>query len=352
MKKPTMQDIADASGVSRVTVWKVLNNHPGVSESMHYQIITEAIRLGYPIPDSIQTPHLTEAALTGSISASEGVTISVVVSRPDSSVFWINIIHQIAKEISKTNCSLMYTYVPTTIPEDYVLPSQLTGDTVQGLIILNTYDVRLLTLLNQLSVPKVFLDTVSSFDLDSLSGDLLLLEGHNSIEKVTDHLIQKGHRKIGFIGDIHYALTNQLRYQGFQSSMRKNRLDIDSSYCKTGTIGIDTYVEEITAYLNRLKELPDAFVCVSDFVAHVVYQHLTQNGRNIPHDLELTGYDNIADYLDLAEFMTTVNINTAYLGRRLFQQLLYRIQNPYAPLETIYLQPEIIYRDEPAKLKQ
>ena len=38
MSKPTMQDIADALSVSRITVWKALSNRPGVSDSMRAQI--------------------------------------------------------------------------------------------------------------------------------------------------------------------------------------------------------------------------------------------------------------------------------------------------------------------------
>ena len=70
----------------------------------------------------------------------ESATISVVVSRPDSSVFWSNIIHEIAKEVTQAGCSLMYTYVPTEIPKDYILPPPLTSGQVQGIIILNVYN--------------------------------------------------------------------------------------------------------------------------------------------------------------------------------------------------------------------
>ncbi|MDK2808466.1 MAG: LacI family transcriptional regulator, partial [Clostridiales bacterium] len=46
MRKITMQDIADALAVSRVTVWKVFNNYPGVSEPLRQQIMNKAHELG------------------------------------------------------------------------------------------------------------------------------------------------------------------------------------------------------------------------------------------------------------------------------------------------------------------
>ena len=50
MCKPTMQDIADALSTSRVSVWKVLNNRPGVSDLLRHQIWKKARELGYLPP--------------------------------------------------------------------------------------------------------------------------------------------------------------------------------------------------------------------------------------------------------------------------------------------------------------
>ena len=47
MSKITMQDVADALGVSRVSVWKVFNDQPGVSDSLKNSIIEMATKLGY-----------------------------------------------------------------------------------------------------------------------------------------------------------------------------------------------------------------------------------------------------------------------------------------------------------------
>ena len=59
MSKPTMQDIADALSVSRITVWKALSNRPGVSDSMRAQIHQKATEMGYfhtPSQDTTATP--------------------------------------------------------------------------------------------------------------------------------------------------------------------------------------------------------------------------------------------------------------------------------------------------------
>ena len=90
MCKPTMQDIADALSTSRVSVWKALNNRPGVSDALRQQIQEKAREMGY-----LQQPATAPAA-----ENPHGRNVAVVVCRPESSLFWMQIIHQIAKDLS------------------------------------------------------------------------------------------------------------------------------------------------------------------------------------------------------------------------------------------------------------
>ena len=148
MNKVTMQDIADALGISRVTVWKVFNNYTNVSASVREKVLLKAKELGY-------TKGLAEV--------DDGVlekNVSLIVSRPNSSTFWTTIIHRAAQELSLHNVNLMYTYVPSNYSEDFRMPSVLSNGTVQGAIVLNVYDKRMIGQISQLSIPKVFLDTV------------------------------------------------------------------------------------------------------------------------------------------------------------------------------------------------
>ena len=47
-----MQDLADRAGVSRITVWKVLNNRPGVSAAVRDKVCRAAIECGVPLRDA------------------------------------------------------------------------------------------------------------------------------------------------------------------------------------------------------------------------------------------------------------------------------------------------------------
>ena len=172
MSKVTMQDIADALGVSRVSVWKVFNKHPGVSDSLKNSIMEMAAKLGYNGVAQIDS---------GIEFGSKYKNISLVVSRPDSSVFWTDIIHSIAKELALHNVNLIYTYVPGTYNENFQLPDILTEGDISGIIVLNLYDKHIIKRISRLETPKVFLDTVPSITGKILDCDLVLIEGRNSI---------------------------------------------------------------------------------------------------------------------------------------------------------------------------
>lgn len=251
MKKVTLQEIANSLGISRTTVWKVFSGHEGVSDSLRTKVIAKAQELGYAIPEDFQYPQSAEETTP--------VNIAVAVCRPETSLFWMTIIHQIAKVFSTHNVNLVYTYLPTSADKTYFLPPTLTNGNVHGIIVLNVYNERLLRLLAETQIPKVFLDTSSLVAPDELNGDLLLMESRTSVRRITCHLLEQGRTLPGFIGDISYAQSNRERYEGFCQALADASKKVDSSLCLTTPLGIDTYREEIDTFLSSLSRMPDAF---------------------------------------------------------------------------------------------
>lgn len=270
--------------------------------------------------------------------------VSVVVSRPETSAFWVKIIHQLAEEFSNSGIGLMYTYLPAQIPEGYVLPQSLTDGSIQGIIIMNVYDEEMLQLLNGLSIPKVFLDIVTDMSVESLNGDLLLLEGRDSIKEIVTTLIKRGRKHIGFIGDIQYAKTNMERYEGYVSAMYQFGMPIEPNICYTGNMTVKTYVEIIEEFMNNIKQLPDAFVCVNDHAANMLVQYLESHGHQVPGDVAVSGYDDNNEF-NYTKNLTTVQVNNSQIGKRLAKQLLYRIDNPEDPFEVTYIRTRVVYRN-------
>ncbi len=339
MAKPTMQEIADALNTSRITVWKALNNRPGVSEALRRQILKKAQEMGYVKGGSAA------AAAAQSAMSTTVRNVSVVVSRPESSLFWMQIVHRLARELTLHGWNLMYTYLPSFGEEGYCLPPALTDGSVAGIIVLNIYSRPLLQLLAALPLPKVFLDTVPGFNVPDLRGDLLLLEGRHALQQITGRLLDQGYQRLSFIGDVDYAQTNTDRYTGFLEAHRERGLTPDKSLCLTGPLGLHTHYEEISEFLDALPAQPDAYVCASDYIAHYIQQYFDERGIPREGKIPLTGFDNNTEYSNVANRITTVETQTPTIGTRLAWRILFRLANPTAACEVSYILTRVIERD-------
>lgn len=335
MSKPTMQDIADALSTSRISVWKALNNRPGVSDALRRQIQAKAEEMGYfqsarPADPTPRPAH--------------GRNVAVVVCRPESSLFWMQIIHQIAKDLSAKDVNLMYTYLPTFYKEGYALPASLTDGSVEGLIVLNVYSPPLLQLLADLPLPKVYLDTIPALPFSRLHGDLLLIQGREQVCQITGKLLDMGHTRLGFLGDVEYAQTNTDRYRGFLDAHAQRGLTPDPALSLTGPLGLRTHYEEISYFLEHLKTRPDGFVCVSDYIAHFIQRYFEEKGIDPEGRIALTGFDNNSEYLNIADRITTVDVRPKTLGARLAVKILFLMEHPGLSQEVSYVSSEILYR--------
>ncbi len=358
MKKVTMQMIADQLSVSRVTVWKALSGRPGVAEELRAKIIQKAEECGYrtfaePVSAGVSAP---KAPVSGQVrvrplssSSQERLTIAVVAARPESSLFWMSIVHEIAAEASLLGADLMYINVPSGYHEGYALPYALHDGSVSGIIIINVYDEAMLRLINTLAIPKVFLDTMPSIPITDLSGDLVLIEGRVPERLITRSLLDRGFRRIGFIGDISCAQTYYDRYLGYLDAFRETGLIPDPGLSATGSLTITREYEELGAFLDSLTSSSrrlnaDGFVCASDFLAQFIRQYCDAHNITTERGLILTGFDNSTEYSNIAGKITTVDVKGSFIGARLANKLLFRISHPGTARELSYVSTEVIFR--------
>lgn len=330
MKKVTMEDIARSLHISRVTVSKAMNNSPKVSSQLKEKIFQVAREMGYG-------QHWQKEGTLG-----EKPIVALAIAREESSAFWLNLTHVIAKELSKFQISLLYLSISEE-KKSYVLPKELEDRRIKGMIVINVYQPEIYALLHTLEIPKVFLDTPSEFDLDTMGGDIVYIAGKRAVRQIVKDLIQRGHKEIGFIGDIHYATTNALRYEGFLEGMKGK--DIYKDQVMTEAIQVGEYADKIYQFLRSLRKnhrLPSAFVCASDYVAQFVIHYLEAYGYEVPEHIAVTGFDGNREYLSRPkEFLTTVNVDLESIGKKLVRQLLARMDNPRMSYEISYVQSKI-----------
>lgn len=335
MKKIPVQQLADALHLSRVTVWKVLNDRPGVASDTAKRI-REAVEHLQSAPGDPQElfPDLRPPAKS----------VTLLTSRADTVPFWMQIMDQIAADLSRRHIRLNYLPADALHLSSGELVSRIRREETDGILVINIYDQPLISALTSVPLPKVYFDAIPGLGATDLQGDLLLLEGRNSVRALVRDLVQRGCRRIGFIGDIRHARTNLLRWEGFRDGMNDAGLPVEPGVCLTRNIDSGDCRKSIAAFLDSMTVKPDGFVCVNDFVAFNTLNLLEERGFRVPSDVILSGYDDSREFLLECRGVSTVRVQNAQLGRRMVSQLMYRMENPSADFEEVQIFSQILLR--------
>lgn len=327
----SMQQIADKVGVSRNTVSKVLNNKEGVSESIRIEILKASLEMGYkklPV-DPLQLDNLPSAKKN----------IMILITNPEFSQYWMQMLNGIANALNKTGSNLIYNYLYDNGQGADTVPEMIKSGNLSGMIVINVYDPGVIEKIAGSGLPTVYFDLPLHMTCAEAKGDAILFEGRHSVAKITEHLLSQGIQKIGFIGDITYARTINDRWLGFQSAHAQYGMDVDMEYCLTRGISNHFYdLDEVGQMLSRLNKLPEAFVCANDVIAYMAIKYLQSKGMKVPEDILIAGYDNIKEPLISDNSLTTVEANVSYLSRCMVKQLFDQIENPYRPYVTVTIE--------------
>ena len=335
MKKVTLQEIADEIGVSRITISKVINNRPGVSESTRKRIVNALIEHNYK--------GISRYADSVSTNSEVKQTIGVISISPDFSKFWLEIIQAISGELNFYSQEVVFFFLARNKQGHYELPQGVDSARLNGLVVINVYDKALIKKIRQADIPTVYFDCPPSILEESLPGDVVYVESYNSFKKITGTLLDRGYKDIAYIGDIHYAQTMTERYKGFVDAHDARGLEVDPDLCFIdGPTHLFYDQEEVDQLVKGIKRVPDAIVCGNDDIAKRVIKALKDQNRFLENELVVTGYDHLDDS-DLSKSLyATVEVDRKALGLRLVRQILYRIKTEDEAFEQIYIEPELI----------
>lgn len=342
MKSVTINEIASSLNTSRNTVSKVLNGRGYVSDILKKRIIVEAVEKGY----RNISPELMEYYNSlGDTSRPASYSIAVIAACPEASSYWTQIITSITNEINATPHRLFYHFMTPQEEEHFTLPRIIVSDRIDGLILLNVLSDDAISQIAELPMAKVYLDLPAGSRF-SLRGDAILPESETSIYKLTEHLIAQKHcSTLGFIGDISIARSSLECYRGFRSALDDRHVPFCKELCLlNGQDRRRFFPEELEMFLHSVPEIPDAFVCSSDLTAYTVHQKLHELMPSRACTSLISGYGNLPPYGISRPFLPTVDINTALLGKKLVEQLFWRLANPDMPYETVHLSTRFLSR--------
>ena len=272
VRKPTMRDIAREVGTSAVTVSKALAGKTGMSDELRMKILKKASEMGYEYPHSnrnLPREHL-----------EIGILIPDKYFEPDS--FYAEIYKRLVKKLADLEHFGLLELLDPEKERELVLPSLLTTKHVDGLIMLGEPAKDYYRKVAQAGTPVVFLD----FYDEQANADAVAGDNAYGTYWLTSHLIQRGHRKIGFVGNIKATSSIMDRFLGYYRAMLINDLQVQEKWILPDRGMTGGIVKPVLP-----EELPTAFVCNCDMTARMMADLLQEKGYRVPEDISVTGFD-------------------------------------------------------------
>lgn len=277
-KDVTLADIAEKVGVSNVAVSKALSGKSGVSEELRNKIKNIAKEMGYVPKASGKT----------STNAGETGNIGVIIPENyygDTISFYGRLYEKVIRALYDNN---YYGILELLTKEDEKagnLPKVMQDDKVDGLILLGQMDEQYIKkIVQQAELPFFFLDTYAPF----IELDTVISDGYYGTYQLTNYLIEQGHRKIGFVGSVDATSSIADRYWGYRRSLRENGIAFESGWEIPDR---DDNGKSFDRMLSSPEDI-DAYVCNSDFAAHILIRNLEEAGYRVPDDISVVGFDN------------------------------------------------------------
>ena len=140
---------------------------------------------------------------------------------------------------------------------------------------------------------------------------------------LTNYLINKGHKRIAFVGSIRSTSSIMDRYIGYYRAMLKSGLEIKDEWRIEDR---DDEGERIRFDLP--EDMPTAFVCNSDATAFDLVKRLQKDGLRVPEDVSVVAFDNFI-YAEMSSpKITTYGVDTDLLARTAIRIILDKLADP------------------------
>lgn len=328
--RPTMRDVAERAGVGIKTVSRVVNGEPGVNPATAERVTVAIEALGFRRNDSARL-------LRKGRTASIGLVIEDVAD-PFSST-----LTRAVEEIARHNESLVFTASSAEDPaRERELTLALCARRVDGLLVVPAAgDHGFLAQEVAAGLATVFLDRPAI----RLDADVVLADNAGGVRTGISHLLDHGHRRIGYMGDAPAIFTAALRLTAYRDVLAEAGIPVDERLI---TMGPPT-PEHLRDALDRLlADGPDgpatALFTGNNRTTVGVLREFAARGLRREDRPALVGFDDfeLADMLDPG--VTVVAQDPSLMGRTAAELLFQRLAGDIGPYRTIELPTRLITR--------
>jgi LacI family transcriptional regulator len=325
--KPTMSDVARLAGVGTMTVSRFLSGSAGVTEETARRVQMAVAQLRY-------RPNELARAFRGQRTNSIGLIIPYLY---DS--FFANCAHAVTTVAKEHGYSVIITTSNEDPDLEFAEAERMLQRHVDGLVLIPARSRQ-----NRLTRSFFGKTPVVAFDrpVPDQQFDTVLVQNTAGAHRMTEHLIEHGHKRIAFLGLSRDLFTINARFLGYRRAVQDAGLHEDSFF------GCVSREDTLGWLSDRLKaaDAPTAVFTSNTLATRYGLSSLVSMGIRIPGDIAVAGFDDF----ELAELtspsLTVVRQPAQAMGRVAANLLLDRISRGELPQmgNRIVLPVEIVLR--------
>ncbi|MEV6591019.1 LacI family DNA-binding transcriptional regulator [Streptomyces acidicola] len=307
----TLDEVAEAAGVSKSTASRVLSGSSRVSAQTRRAVQSAAERLGYRpnrVASGLRTrrSNLIGLVITNLVNASFHVITEVLQQRLDECGY------QVLLCVTDSDPARERRYLDT-----------LLDHRVDGLVIVGTGEnTDMVRQVSAAGIPVVNLMRAPV----GFSGDCVMAGDREGAELAVQHLLGMGHRRIAFIGGPPEVDSGRDRYSGFVAALATAGIEPDPALVARGPYTVPFGTESVMR-LMAADHPPTALYSANHEATFGTLGALVQLGVRVPEQLSLVCHEEAPWFPYWHPPITVVDNSARDLGELAVEQLLRRIDN-------------------------
>jgi len=308
-KKPTLGDIAKASGVSTATVSRVLNQPEAVGEKVRAKVEHQIRLLGYVRDGAARA-----------LASRKSRIIGAIIPTLESAIFASGI-NAVEQRLAEAGYTLLLAVSNYDLENELREIRKMMEQGVDGILLIgNEHLPEAYDLMKQHD--QLFVNTWA-FREDS-PYPCIGFDNRSAAKKITEYLLDLGHHRFGIIAGI--SKNNDratLRVAGVMDALQAHGLELSDNHMVEKSYDIWEGRHAMRFLMDRPKnERPTAIVCGNDVLAFGCLLECLHSGIKVPEEISIVGFDDLPLSEHLTPGITTVHVPTVQMGHQAAEFLI------------------------------
>jgi LacI family transcriptional regulator len=324
----TILDVAAAAKVSKSTVSLVLKDSPLIPAETSERVREAAATLGYVYNRR-----------AGQMRGGSSNTIAVLINDL-MNPFFAEILVGVERKLVDAGYIVLMAHTNEDVDRQHKVLQAMREQGAAGMVLCPAFGTprSLPKEVQSWGIPLV----VMVRTLGPGSYDFAGADNEHGVFVATRHLLDAGHKRIGFLGG-HTGVVLEQRLKGYKAALSERGLEFDEALL----IGSDPTrqggYESMNVLLDK-KTGATAAICYNDIVAFGAMSALGERGLRAGSDFALMGFDNVQDAAHSNPPLSTVDIRPSDLGEHAAAVLLARIEEPQRARQLYLVEPKLLIR--------